>query len=303
MRWTDILRSVASCAVLLLAQGCASTQTATSTVQMVDSIARIRNQQVLRNLAAIIKDHDAVPSQIVLGVGQANVSVGVSPVAKATNLTHTPSLEGDVGLVDQWTAQWQFTAITDPGDLRRLRNLYALVVASDEEYQHLSAVAEDVEKEEASAAAATSLQRPAYGDMDMDDEDRVFQGLFPQDGRAGAAGGGPVQTEAKIADWRTAKRFVTKGDSIGCRQYQAARDTSSRLPFRRWLFWRSVHAGAGSAWQPSLPATQDIHVLGTVGGVQIATTSRACFDDFVILVQALSSTTNAAAKAPRYMLQ
>jgi hypothetical protein len=133
-------QSIRMGAVLLIAsllQCCAARQNAVNTMQMVDVIARIRHDQVIRNLASFIADHNAVPSQIVLGTGQANVAVGYQPTLKLTNLNRVAALEGDAGLTDQSTAQWQFTAITDPGDLRNLRNLYALVVSTDEEYKAL----------------------------------------------------------------------------------------------------------------------------------------------------------------------
>lgn len=69
--------------------------------------------------------------------------------------------------------------------------------------------------------------------------------------------------------------------------------------FHRWLYWKD----AAGQWKPSAPPDSEqgdnlVH-LGDVNGVAIYTTSRACFDDFVLLV---SSSAPASQKAANSVL-
>jgi hypothetical protein len=286
MKYSPPIRISALLSIAAVLQSCAASQNAVNTMQMVDVISRIRTDQVIRNLGAFIGDHNSVPSQIVLGTGQANVAVGYQPTLKLTNLNRVAALESDAGLTDQWTAQWQFTAITDPGDLRNLRNLYALVVSSDEEYISLQNILKDGKSDD---AVFESLFFHFGGSATVAKPDKTPD----QSATAGA------EKHGIIIDWKTAKDIITKGDSIGCRQFQQDRDAAGVLPFRRWLYWRS---GSGE-WHPSIPMGK-LTTLGKAKKLELATTSQACFDDFVILVQALSPTTNDAAKQqPHLMLQ
>src|SRR5215469_3042170 len=106
-------------AVILAAAlgGCVAQQARVNTLDMIGDIARVRNAQVLRNLSAAISDPDGVPAVVVLGAGQATASVaaGADPDAIAHGT---------------WTAQWQISTVTNSEDLRRLRNLYALITAT-----------------------------------------------------------------------------------------------------------------------------------------------------------------------------
>ncbi len=95
-----------------------------------------------------------------------------------------------------------------------------------------------------------------------------------------------------IPSWKQGLQIVEAGDSIGCKLYQeqsvlkrrqAPKGSVPGVPFRRWLFWRS----SGGAWQPESPPMEP-QSLGKYGKWELAVTSRACFNDFVILVQSAS---------------
>src|SRR4029077_14234043 len=106
-------------------------------------------------------------------------------------------------------------------------------------------------------------------------------------------------SQGQVPRWCDALLTMQIGDSIGCKLYQepawSRRESNERehvaqdrtaFPFRRWLFWR--HPG-DDGW---LPETHDsslqITSLGTYGAWELGTASRACFNDFVILVQSVT---------------
>ncbi len=280
--------------------GCVAAQVRENTLEMVGSVARIRELQVLRNLSAAISDHDMVPTQILLSTGQASVAAGLSPSLKAPQFRlNSPTREVDVGASDSWTAQWQVTPVTNGDDLRRLRNLYVLVVWTDERYNALESYF-NRHPEMRAPADCYGLQSPARLALKAE---AGQDASAPANLAACPAGYG----EGQIPRWREALAVIEKGDSIGCKLYQeahavarkgAARDENRGVPFRRWLYWRT----AGSAWLPIEPETTP-QSLGTFGGWKLATTSRACFDDFVILVQSsIPETANASAQGAKVML-
>ena len=270
-------RNIASLAAPLLGAlllgvgltGCAAVQVRENTLQMVDSVSRIRDLQVLRNIAVAISDHNMVPTEILLSTGQASVSIGASPTITLPRFDFSTSArELDLGGSDAWTAQWQVQPVTNADDLRRLRNLYVLVVSTDQEYDDLE----------------------AYFDRHND-----------MRAAANSAGAG------QIPDWRLGREIIRTGDSIGCKLYQegfqkarASQAPQARkgLPFRRWLYWRTP----GGSWGPTTPETEP-QPLGAFHGWELGVTSRACFNDFVILVQsATPAAANASGQGPKLML-
>jgi len=264
--------------------GCAAVQVRENTLQMVDSVSRIRDVQVLRNLSAAINDHDMVPTQILLTTGQASVSADAGASASFPRFRLFDGKgELDLSTGGEWTAQWQVSPVTNADDLRRLRNLYVLIVSTDQQYDDLEAYFDRNPQQKADSAC--------YG----------FQSTASAAAPVAADGSGgcpPGYGSGQIPKWKQALVVIESGDSIGCKLYQEAfatararipHDDRRGVPFRRWLYWRR----AGGAWLPTAPQAEP-QSLGRFGGWELATTSRACFDDFVILAQSATPETAAA---------
>ncbi len=294
--------------MVLIVGGCAAYQASQNTIEMAATISRIREIQVLRNISSAINNRSTVPAHIVLGTGQANVTagLGVGNGVKATNLNRAgTAFELDISPSDTWTTQWQFTSITDQDDLRRLRNVYALVVATDPQFDELVEYFKETKSKEKSSGAVFR---------------NLFQNLLPEGESGPSNQPGPVQKpstqtsprsaggQSHVISWPDAKGFMEYGDSIDCRLYQrdfqakrATEPNPKGLPFRRWLYWRN---GDGSQWSPFQPADERVTSLGVYEGREIGVTSMACFYDFVILVQGLTPTASGVSnKGPGYMLQ
>ena len=125
------------------------------------------------------------------------------------------------------------------------------------------------------------------------------------------------------ASWRDGVETIELGDSIGCRIYQRgtldrflnfnqadydAYLAAEKVPYRRWLFWRE--AGSSGPWLPQLNdetanggPRPDIASLGVFGHSELGTTSRACLDDFIALMQsATPKAATASANGPKVQL-
>lgn len=299
----------AACGAVMLLDGCATGQAQRNTTLMAATISTMRQDQALNNIAAAIDDRSFVPSAIVLGTGQATIASAPSSAVTAT-INNPSTLELGLGATYTVTAQWQFTSITDPDDLRRLRNIFALIVSTDAQFDELEAYFHTGENSAAAPAA------PAEGAAPSDRDELVFRNLLgdlapprPEPGASARKTEGARTSQApspeaagQVVSWRQARRFLEEGDSIDCRLYQQAKPLSGKgVPFRRWLFWRKPKG----PWNPQRPPEGlPIAILGTYGNWQLGVTSRACLDDFVILIQALTPNTNAtAAEGPKYMLR
>jgi hypothetical protein len=274
----------------VLLGGCVARQARINTLQMIGDIARVRNTQVLRNLSAAISDRDAVPAVVVLGAGQATASVaaGANP---------------DILAEDTWTSQWQISTVTNSEDLRRLRNLYALITATDAQYDIYLAYFRRHPQELPNAGCGgqdltiRSANAPAPPAAGRPNEAPAANLLYSGDQNQECPPGyGP----GRVAAWRLALNVIEVGDSLGCRLYQEQPRkppaTGAGLPFRRWLYWRRP----GATWGPDPPDTPP-QSLGTVGEWELGTTSRSCFNDFTILVQTLTPSGGGVAE-PKLML-
>jgi hypothetical protein len=271
--------------------GCVAHQARLNTLEMIADIARVRNTQVLRNLSAAISDRDAVPAVVVLGAGQATASVagGANP---------------DLLAQDTWTSQWQISTVTNSEDLRRLRNLYALITATDAQYDIDLAYfrRHPQESPNAGCGGADPTTRPANAPAPSaagrPNEEPAAELLYSGDQNVECPPGyGP----GRVATWRLALNVIEVGDSLGCRLYQEQPRkppaTGAGLPFRRWLYWRRP----GAAWGPDPPDTPP-QSLGTVGDWELGTTSQSCFNDFTILVQTLTPSSGGGVAEPKLML-
>jgi hypothetical protein len=288
-RFTIIAATALAC---LLLEGCAAVQVQENTLEMVDSVAHVRESQVLSNLSSAISDHNMVPTEILLSVGQATVAAGLSPTAKFPKFTTaSPTRELDVGATDTWTAQWQVTPVTNADDLRRLRNLYVLIVSTDEQYDAL----------EAYYTRHPEMRAPieCYGLSAAGSEKAI---LVPPTDQCPPGYGTGV-----IPRWKQSLQIIESGDSIGCKMFQegtvdarrkAPRQNLKGLPFKRWFYWRSP---GSHTWLPETPDSEP-ETLGTYGSWELGTTSRACFNDFVIIVQSVTPDAASAAQGPKLML-
>jgi hypothetical protein len=270
--------------------GCVAHQARINTLEMIGDIARVRQTQVLRNLSAAISDPDGVPAVVVLGAGQATASVagGANPDALAE---------------DTWTSQWQIATVTNSEDLRRLRNLYALITATDAQYDIVVAYFRRHPQEIPNArcgghdGTTRSSGAPASPAPGRANEEPAANLLYSGDQNLECPPGfGP----GRVATWRLALNVLEVGDSLGCRLYQEQPRkppaTGAGLPFRRWLYWRRP----GATWGPDPPDTPP-QSLGTIGNWELGTTSQACFNDFTILVQTLTPSGGDVAQ-PKLML-
>ena len=271
--------------------GCVAHQARLNTLQMIGDIARVRETQVLRNLSAAISDRDAVPAVVVLGAGQATASA-------------TAGANPDVLAQDTWTSQWQISTVTNSEDLRRLRNLYALITATDAQYDIALGYFRRHPQEaptagcgglDLTAKSAHALAPRAAGRPNEEPAaNLLYSGNQAQECPPGFGPG-------RVATWRLALNVIEVGDSLGCRLYQeqARRPaaTGAGLPFRRWLYWRRP----GATWGPDPPDAPP-QSLGTVNGWELGTTSQSCFNDFTILVQTLTPSGGGSVPEPKLML-
>ena len=86
----------------------------------------------------------------------------------------------------------------------------------------------------------------------------------------------PPPTEGEAA------KALDEGISPECRTYLAA------TPSRVWLYWKNADAG-------NLPVPAGAASLGSFGRNELFTTSMACFDDFILLVQSTTTATQTQA--------
>ena len=309
MGW--VLRAALIAAAAYGVCGCAAMQVRHNTLQMVDDVSRIREQQVLRNIAAAINDHDMVPSEILLGAGQATVTTSVSAGLKLPELNFSRNTkELDPSASDNWTAQWQVAPVTNADDLRRLRDLYVLIASTDDQYDMLEAYFHRHPEQKAPVECYGLPPGSSLGPGDDGAAARFLRSDVPAEPVATVAAGHacpPGYGPGQIPKWRKAVDILINGDSIDCRIYQETDPTRvggtypkdrKGLPFRRWLYWRAL----GGDWAPN-PPKETPTPIGRYGGWELGITSRACLNDFIILVQSATPTAEgASAGGPKLML-
>jgi hypothetical protein len=277
----------------VMVAGCVATQTGQSTIQMAETISHIRDSQVLRNISAAIGNRSAVPAQIVLGIGQANVTAGLGSGSggKYTNINRrATALELDISPSDTWTGQWQFTSITERDDLRRLRNVYELIVSTDAEFDELEDYLEEAEHGKETDNKPESPESLVFEDIVSDASENERNGSI----QAETAKPTPKEpstepapsSKSGVIPWEQARDFIENGDSLDCRVYQKGFQDQ---------YWR---ANGTTQWSPTEPNGKLVVSLGVYQGREIGVTSIACFYDFVIFVQGLTpSASNPANKA------
>ena len=183
-------------------------------------------------------------------IANRHVAACLAPITYCSS----PTRELDVGATDTWTAQWQVTPVTNADDLRRLRNLYVLIVSTDEQYDAL----------EAYYTRHPEMRAPieCYGLSAAGSEKAI---LVPPTDQCPPGYGTGV-----IPRWKQSLQIIESGNSIGCKMFQegtvdarrkAPRQNLKGLPFKRWFYWRSP---GSHTWLPETPDSEP-ETLGTMG--------------------------------------
>ena len=146
-RAVEVCTKLFGIGLILLTASCASTQLNYNTRDLASSVADdLIMRQILFNLS---RTHDApyaIPSQVSIPSGSATTTNSVTPqiggplsaqrlstnqVQTAAAVTSTvvgtvthPNLTFNVSSNDQWSQNWSLTPVSDPDQLRRLREIY-----------------------------------------------------------------------------------------------------------------------------------------------------------------------------------
>jgi hypothetical protein len=114
--------------------GCVTQAVNKETINVAATVADLQQQEVLDNIARFEANANALPSMVQIQSGIIQVADTINPTGKLTYQKIVPTIEGDLGITRQWTANWTVNPVTDPSDLRRLRILFRNVTGfySDE---------------------------------------------------------------------------------------------------------------------------------------------------------------------------
>jgi hypothetical protein len=188
--------------------------------------------------------------------------------------------------------------------------LYVLITSTDEQYNDLEAYYNRHPNQRA-AAECYGLQTPTQNFPQAASTTNQTAPATPGEQSTTSTSKivvcPPGYGSGQIPKWKEALAIIEDGDSIDCKLYQEesvatrareAHDSTKGVPFRRWLYWRRP----GGSWQPTAPDTNP-ETLGLYGGWELGVTSRACYDDFVILAQsATPATANESAQGAKVIL-
>ena len=256
--------------ISLLLCSCSSWQASQNTIDLIDTIADIRETQVLRNIGKAIDDPSSVPAQVVLSQGVATASLGISPTFLWPRVSVTPQTNQlNVGGTDSWTSTWQMVPVSSPGDLNRLRNLYAYIVTVH------TKDATETKKDSAMKhlLAFRTTQEAKINSNPIIETHHVLQGPNRED----------------VAE------ALVNGESFRCAEYQKVHQEGTQI-YTHWLYWKEYES-----WRPlDPPADAKMIYLGSYNDHRLYVSSRACLDDFILLVQrSIPSTQTAADQVPR----
>jgi hypothetical protein len=235
--------------------GCVSAQLQRNAGGLISTVSELRQRQVLNNLSATIDDNDAVPVHVVITQGSAQVSSSAGPTFKLPRF-HLSQPTKELDLAA--SDQW-----TDQWQ-------FIPVTATDDLMRLRTLYGLIIRR----------TKNVAENEYKIED--------IPL--RRGFSVGGHAEVEAAkltplVSPPPTREEIVAAlndGISDGCSKY--LRETPSKI----WLYWKNEDTNA-----PSVPI--GAKSLGKFGRNEIFVTSRACFDDFILLVQ--STTTNTATQA------
>jgi hypothetical protein len=138
--------------VVLMASGCASDQLNFNTLDIASSVSDVYLRQALDNFGHIIKNDDAVPSQVDILAGTVQTTNSITPnltfplssmvasavAATTTKTTTTAGASLGIMAADNWQQNWNITTVSDANQLRNLRALYRYEIVAntkiEEEY-------------------------------------------------------------------------------------------------------------------------------------------------------------------------
>jgi len=250
---------------LVMLAGCSSWQAGQNTSDLIDTIGEIREVQVLRNIGHAIDHPSAVPAQVVLsqGIASASVSASATFLLPKFNLSQPNKQLNAVGS-DTWTSTWQMIPVSSPGDLNRLRALYAYIVTSHSK--------DASESKQASAMKHLLAFKSSAENIEIQQASSLHKHIVPGPNREDVA------------------EILIKGESTDCASYQRRFEDENQV-YAQWLFWKDA-----SDWMPvSPPPAADLEPIGTYNGHHLYISSRACLDDFILLVQRSVPSTQTAA--------
>jgi hypothetical protein len=122
---TTLKRALVALPCLLLA-GCGLTalQLQQATDSLRDSVPDLLSAQIFHNIIAKSIHPDALPAQVVVGAGQAQVTNQLIMPSATINFTGMAIRSMGLQNQNQWQQSWSVSAVTDVGDLQRLDSLY-----------------------------------------------------------------------------------------------------------------------------------------------------------------------------------
>jgi hypothetical protein len=250
--------------ILPFLAGCAPYQASQNADQLISNISDIREAQVIYNIGRAIEDSSMVPGAVVITQGTAQITQSLG-VTLSWAVHFVKSLSSP--LTNSWTSSWQLTPVTDGGDLQNLRVLYSFIVTKQPPIKATLTETERLQE----ATSKSVLQS--------------FNTASPQ--------GLSLLSVSLPPDPKKLAQLIIDGQSPECKSYQQERE-STQL-YNPWLFWYK-----DGSWHPQNPNPRYTRIpIGSHGypplEIPIYITSRACFDDFIILVQISVPAAHAAA--------
>lgn len=284
---------------LLLVDSCAPYQASQNADQLIANISDMRENQVLYNISRAINDPSMIPAQVVFSEGTATASHTLTPSLSlpAFNFSKNTRTLGMSG-ADQWTSTWNMVPVTDGQDLQNLRSLYGFIVSPP----LLVAPGQTAPAAKTSATAAL-LKGSGFKTSIPPENNNSAAPPAPSAAKKSSPppplplAANPTATLPSVPTLEQAAQMLTGGQSWACQTYQS--NGNAEKLYHRWLFWKS-----NGTWGPENPNPQEPLIsAGTYNGVDIYITSRACFNDFVVLVQssipaAHASASNATKSVP-----
>jgi hypothetical protein len=267
MKWTTVIP-------VLLSAGCAPFQAGQNAEELVSTITDVREAQVVYNIGSAIDDPEMVPAQVVMSQGSAQASTSLTPTLSWA-AHFVKSLSASLG-VFSWTSSWTLVPVVDAGDLQNLRAVYSFIVASPK----LPATAISADKLSADRLNADRLNT-ATQRLDLYNKKEAAppsQWIPPFQS--------PVPTPEQAA------KILIQGETPACKQYQSKKESTAL--YNPWLFWFRDRS-----WHPVDPR-DPLVPIGIHNGTVIYIASRACFDDFIMLVHnSIPAAHAAAANGPK----
>lgn len=263
-RWSLLLMLV----VAIFLPGCAPYQATINANQLVSNIDTIRETQIIYNINRAIDDPSMIPSQVVIATGSAQASTGVT---SSLNIATHWIKSFSVNVPDSWTSTWSLTPVTDGSDLQNLRAVYQFIVT---DHPILATQTTRLDKVKAATATLQLSSQILPSKQPPPPPQTPSTPQTPLDIT-------PVPTPTQAAN------MLIGGQSWECQKYQSEKDVEKL--YNQWLFWFR-----DGSWHPTAPNSRHPLIpLDRLNNIYI--TSRACFDDFIILAQSLIPSAHAAA--------